>query len=242
LKSIFLPMNFGRKDLEVTRYGAIIKMMNKIDIFDKYAEEYDKWFDAHIWVYQSEVRAVKMPLPQSGNGVEIGTGTGRFAIPFGIRIGVEPSGAMAEIARSRGITVYDAKAENLPFDDNAFDFVLMVTTICFLEDPLQALKEIRRILRPAGKIIIGMLDKDSPLGKQYEAKKNDSKFFRHADFYSVNQVLEWLRISEYNHIHVLQTIFHKPEEITALEPTREGYGKGFFVVISAQKEEIISGR
>ncbi|HAM49303.1 MAG TPA: SAM-dependent methyltransferase, partial [Nitrospiraceae bacterium] len=46
--------------------------------------------------------------------------------------------------------VYDSKAENLPFEDNAFDFALMVTTICFMEDPLQALREIRRILCPSG--------------------------------------------------------------------------------------------
>jgi len=210
--------------------------MNKINIFDKYAEEYDKWFDTHMWAYQSEIRAVKMLLPQSGNGVEIGTGTGRFSVPFGITIGVEPSRAMAEIARSRGITVYDSKAESLPFDDNAFDFVLMATTICFLEDPFQSLKEIRRILRPGGKTIIGMLDKDSPIGKLYETKKNDSKFFRHANFYAVNQVLKWLEMSEYNHTHVLQTIFNKPEEITAIEPIREGHGEGLFVVISAQKE------
>lgn len=73
----------------------------------------------------------------------------------------------------------------------------MVTTICFLEDPLQAIKEIRRILRPSGKVFIGMLDKDSPLGKLYEAKKKDSKFFKYADLYSVKQVLEWLKISGY---------------------------------------------
>jgi ubiquinone/menaquinone biosynthesis C-methylase UbiE len=217
-------------------------MMNRNNVFEKYAEEYDEWFDVHPWVYQSEVRAVKMLLPQIGKGIEIGTGTGRFSVPFGITIGVEPSGAMADIARSRGITVYNAKAENLPFGDNAFDFVLMVTTICFLEDPLQALKEIGRILRPAGKIIIGMLDKDSPLGKLYEMKKNDSKFFRYADFYTLKKVFEWLKIAGYNDIHILQTIFHKPEEITALEPIRDGYGEGLFVVISAQKEEIISRR
>jgi ubiquinone/menaquinone biosynthesis C-methylase UbiE len=222
--------------------GVIIKMMNRNNVFEKYAEEYDEWFDVHPWVYQSEVQAVKMVLPQGGKGVEIGAGTGRFSVPFGITVGVEPSRAMAEIARNRGITVYDAKAENLTFDDNAFDFVLMVTTICFLEAPLQAIKEIRRILRPAGKIIIGMLDKDSPIGKVYEMKKDDSKFFRHAYFYSVNQVLEWLRISECNHIHVFQTIFHKPEEINALEPVREGHGEGLFVVISAQKEETITRR
>jgi len=211
--------------------------MNKINIFDKYAEEYDKWFDDSIWAYQSELQAVRMLLPQSGKGVEIGTGTGRFSIPFGITIGVEPSKAMAEIAGSRGITVYDAKAENLPFENNSFDYVLMVTTICFLEDLLQALREIRRILCPTGKIIIGMLDKDSPLGKLYEMKKNDSTFFKYASFYAVNEVLEWLSLSGYNHVQILQTIFHNPEEINALEPVKEGHGEGFFVVISAQKEE-----
>jgi len=118
---------------------------------------------------------------------------------------------MAEIARSRGIMVYDSRAENLPFDENTFDFALLVTTICFFEDPLQALKEIRRILRPDGNIIIGMLDKGSPLGRQYEAHKKNSKFFKYAEFYSVGQVLEWLKISRYNNVHILQIIFRKPE-------------------------------
>jgi ubiquinone/menaquinone biosynthesis C-methylase UbiE len=143
---------------------------------------------------------------------------------------------MAEIARSRGITVYDASAGHLPFDDNTFDFSLMVTTICFLEDPLHALREVRRILRPAGKIIIGMLDKDSPLGKLYEMKKQSSKFFENARFYGVSEVLAWLKIAKYHHTRIMQTIFHNPDEITALEPVKEGHGEGLFVVISAQKE------
>ncbi|MDQ7786542.1 MAG: class I SAM-dependent methyltransferase [Thermodesulfovibrionales bacterium] len=210
-------------------------MMDKINVFDKYAEEYDEWFDVHPWVYRSEVQAVKIVLPQAGKGIEIGTGTGRFSVLFGITIGVEPSETMAEIARSRGITVYESKAENLPFDDSAFDFALMVTTICFLNDPLQALREIRRILRPSGKIIIGMLDEDSPPGKEYDSKKKSSKFYEYAEFYSVKQVVEWLRILGYNHIHILQTIFQKPDKITALEPVREGHGEGLFVVISAEK-------
>jgi ubiquinone/menaquinone biosynthesis C-methylase UbiE len=214
-------------------------MINQNNVFEKYSEEYDEWFNVHPWVYQSEVRAVKMLMPQSGKGIEIGVGTGRFSVPFGITVGVEPSRKMSEIARNRGITVYDSRAEHMPIDDNTFDFALIVTTICFLEDPLEALREIRRILRPAGKIIIGMLDKDSPLGKLYEIKKNDSKFFRRAVFYSVDQVLEWLKTLEYDHIQAFQTIFHSPEDITALEPIREGHGKGFFVVISAQKEGTI---
>jgi ubiquinone/menaquinone biosynthesis C-methylase UbiE len=209
-------------------------MTSKTNIFDTYAEEYDNWFDAHPWIYQSEVQAVKMLLPKNGKGVEIGAGSGRFSVPFGITVGVEPSSVMSEIARNRGMTIYNAKAEELPFDDNSFDFALMVTTICFLEDPLQVLKEIRRILRPAGKIIIGMLDKDSPLGKLYETKKNDSKFYRYAKFYTVKQALKWLNVSGYAHIKTVQTIFHNPETITTIEPLREGYGDGLFAVISAE--------
>jgi SAM-dependent methyltransferase len=210
-------------------------MTSKIDVFDNYSEEYDEWFDVHPWVYKSELEALRKLLPQNGQGVEIGAGTGRFSIPFGITVGVEPSKAMADIARSRGMTIYDAKAEHMPFNDNAFDFAFMVTAICFLDDPLQSFREIKRILRPSGRVIIGMLDKDSPLGKLYEAKKNESKYFKYANFYSIHQVLKWLKISGYGDIHILQTIFQKPGEITALEPVRPGHGEGLFVALSAQK-------
>ncbi len=112
-----------------------------MNVFEEFALEYDEWFETHKWVYQSEVEAVRRFIPETGEGIEIGVGTGRFSIPFGIKVGVEPAKAMAEIARKRGISVYESKAENLSFHDNSFDFALMVTTLCFLENPLQALQE-----------------------------------------------------------------------------------------------------
>ncbi len=66
--------------------------------------------------------------------------------------------------------------------------------------------------------------------------KNKSKFYRYARFYSVNEVIEWLRRMEYNNIKICQTIFKNPEEIGAIEQIKEGYGEGGFVVISSQKE------
>lgn len=165
-------------------------------------------------------------------------GTGRFAVPLGIRIGVEPAKAMADIAQKRGIEVYEAKAEKLPFDDSSFDFVLIVVTICFVQDPIQALREAKRVLKPGGYIIIGMIDKESFLGKLYESKKKESKFYRHANFYSTRQVLDWLKKLKYEHIKTCQTIFKNPKEITAIEPVKEGHGEGGFVVITAQKKEV----
>jgi len=210
--------------------------MNSIEIFEKYAQEYDEWFEVNRFAYESEVRALKMFIPKNSNGLEVGVGTGRFAVPFGIRAGVEPAKAMADIAQKRGIEVYKAEAEKLPFDDSSFDFVLIVVTICFVQDPIQALREAKRVLKPGGYIIIGMINKESFLGKLYESKKKESKFYRHANFYFISQVLDWLIKLEFEHIKTCQTIFKNPKEITAIEPVKEGYGEGGFIVISAQKK------
>jgi ubiquinone/menaquinone biosynthesis C-methylase UbiE len=210
--------------------------MNSIEIFEKYAQEYDEWFEVNRFAYESEVRALKIFIPKKSKGLEIGVGTGRFAVPFGIRVGVEPAKAMADIAQKRGIKVYVAKAENLPFDDSSFDFILIVVTICFVQDPVQALREAKRVLKPGGNIIIGMINKESFLGKLYDSKKKESKFYRHANFYSIRQVLDWLIKLESEHIKTCQTIFKIPKEITAIEPVKEGYGEGGFIVISAQKK------
>ncbi|MCD4798204.1 MAG: methyltransferase domain-containing protein [Methanosarcinales archaeon] len=212
--------------------------MNNIEIFENYAQEYDEWFDANRFAYESEVQALKKFVPENSKGLEVGVGTGRFAVPLGIRIGVEPAKAMADIAQKRGIEVYEAKAEKLPFDDSSFDFVLIVVTICFVQDPIQALREAKRVLKPGGYIIIGMIDKESFLGKLYESKKKESKFYRHANFYSTRQVLDWLKNFEFEHIKTCQTIFKNPKKITAIEPVKEGHGEGGFVVITAQKKEV----
>jgi len=209
--------------------------MKNRDVFEKYAQEYDKWFDENKDVYKSEIMILRGLIPREGVGLEVGVGTGRFATPLGIKMGVEPAKAMADMARKRGINVHEGRAEALPFDDDSFDFVLMMTTICFLENPLHALEEAKRVLKPEGHIIIGIIDRDSPLGMSYERKKTTSKFYKYANFHSADEVLDWLRSLNFGHIVTRQTIFKSPDEIDALEPFEEGHGKGAFVAISAQK-------
>jgi SAM-dependent methyltransferase len=164
-----------------------------IDVFEKSAQEYDDWFDRNRPVYQSELLAIKAFLPRAGRGLEIGVGTGRFAAPLGMEVGVEPARAMAEIARNRGIKVCQAYAEELPFGKGLFDFVLMVAVLCFVKDPLRALTEARRVLKPQGRLTIGMIDPDTTLGRSYEKKKAENKFYRQARFYPVRLILEWLK-------------------------------------------------
>jgi len=152
-----------------------------MSVFDEYAQEYDSWYDKNRFSFLSEIEAIKKVLPP-GRGVEIGTGSGRFAKELGIKWGVEPSKAMAQMCLRRGVKVEIAQAESLPFASGSFDFALFVTSFCFLKEPLAALREAHRILSPGGCVILGIIDRESFLGKAYGKKK--SKFYEEAHFYS----------------------------------------------------------
>ncbi|MFX1533689.1 MAG: class I SAM-dependent methyltransferase [Promethearchaeota archaeon] len=207
--------------------------MAKIEPFEKYASQYEDWFEINKFVYKSELQAIRNQLPENEEGVEIGVGSGRFAAPLGIKLGVEPSPKMREIAQSRGIKTIDGVAENLPFDDSQFSFVLMVTTICFLDNIQTAFKEANRVLKTGGCLIVGFIDKESPIGKLYQQHKNESPFYKVATFYSVDEIIFHLNEAGFKKFNITQTIFHNLTEIKAVEPIKEGYGEGSFVVVRA---------
>ncbi|MFW5898374.1 MAG: class I SAM-dependent methyltransferase [Candidatus Saliniplasma sp.] len=204
-------------------------------IFDKYAEEYDGWFDKNKEVFRSELEAVKRLIPEGKDVIEVGVGSGRFASELSVNIGIDPSLSMVKMAKRRGIDVLLGKAEDLPFNDNSFDFVLMMTTLCFLEEPLKAIRESERVLRDDGRIIIGMIDKDSFLGRKYESNKQESTFYKEANFYSIDKVIDLLQSSGFERVNTVQTLFKDIDQIGSVEDIKEGYGEGGFVVISAVK-------
>ena len=70
--------------------------MPRIEPFEKYSEKYEDWFERNEFVYKSEIQALKELLPKVKKGIEIGVGSGRFAVPLGIKTGVDPSPRMRE--------------------------------------------------------------------------------------------------------------------------------------------------
>ncbi len=156
--------------------------------FDKYYNEYDLWFEENNDIYTEELNFIKKHINTHKKGIEIGVGTGRFAIPLNIKYGIEPSLNMAKIAFQRGIKVIIGKAEQIPIKDNSFDFVLLNTVICFFDDLKESFKEIGRILRKNGYLYIFFIDKDTTLGKVYEEKKSKNKFYKYAHFFSKEEV------------------------------------------------------
>jgi ubiquinone/menaquinone biosynthesis C-methylase UbiE len=204
------------------------------NIFNKYYKRYDEWYEKNKYAYLSELDAIRKVLPKKGKGLEIGVGTGRFASALGIKYGVEPSTNMARLARKRGVEVYLGYGGALPFIDESFDYVLMAITICFIKDPRQALDEARRVLKKDGKIIIGIVDKHSFLGKFYLKKKNI--FYEKATFFGVKGLTALLEKSGFKRFSYYQTLFALPNNIKTVEKPRKGFGEGGFVVISAKKE------
>lgn len=202
--------------------------------FDNNSAEYDQWFENHPNIYQAEILALKKAIPKNKKGIEIGCGTGRFSIPFKIKIGIEPSPQMSKIARQRGMTIIHAVAENIPFPNQSFDFVLMVTTVCFLSDIPKAFSEVHRILKPAGSFIIGLIDRSSKLGKKYEKEKAKSKFYRGAQFHYTEEITDRLSEAGFVDFSFWQTLIHpEKKEPEIPEP---GYKKGSFIVIKSNKK------
>ena len=131
-------------------------------------------------------------------------------------------------------------AEELPYNDLQFDFVLMVTTICFIDNIDIAFKEVYRILKPSGYFIIGFVDKESTIGKLYQRNKTTSVFYKEATFYSVNDVIQYLKNAGFTDFKINQTIFKSLETIKKIEPVKQGYGEGSFIVIKSQKKKEIN--
>lgn len=209
--------------------------MIKIEPFEKYTDRYDDWFENNKFIYQSEVKAIKEILPDFNKGIELGVGAARFAGPLNIQYGIDPSHRMRKEAKKKGINVLPGTAEKIPFKNQTFDLVLMVTTLCFLDDVARAFGEVYRVLKKGGYFLNGFVDKSSKLGKVYEKHKDKNPFYRVAEFYSVSDVIYYLKKTDFKNLCFRQTIFKPLDEINKIEPAIDGYGTGSFIVIRAQK-------
>ena len=203
--------------------------------YQAYPWEYDHWYDQNRPAYLSELESVKEALPHAGVGLEIGIETGRFAGTLGIEWGIDPAREMLDRARDRGVGVIQGWGEELPFPPRCFDYVVMVTVLCFFSSPDRVVEEAHRVLKEEGRLIVGFVDRESYLGRMYQAKKGKSRFYREAKFYSVPDVLQLLPSVGWREIAVRQTLFESTGEKTAVQASRAGYGEGGFVVVSGRK-------
>lgn len=160
-----------------------------LDVFEEYAEDYDRWFDEHRDEYLEEMARLREFVPSPDDrSIEVGAGSGRFAAPLGVPLGLEPARALARIARQRGLEVIRGVAEALPLKNGVCSLVLLVTVICYLVDPRPAFLEIRRALRPSGSLVVAFIERGGLIHRKYLQEKVKGRFLSRARFYSTREV------------------------------------------------------
>lgn len=185
-----------------------------MNIFESNAERYDRWYEKNRELYEMELSVI--PKSESPS-LEVGVGTGRFAV-IGIDVGVDTSSAMLKIAKRRGVECIRADAGHLPFRDCVFKSVYLIFTLCFLDEPVEALSEVKRVLRGDGFFVVCIIPRNSGLGEEYAGK--DSPFYRVARFYTEDEVVNMLRNAGF--------------DITDVRKTRLKYSKNDFVCFTAK--------
>ena len=142
-------------------------------VYNEFANEYDQWFLANENLLTSEVKMVAAAIgTHPGRTLSIGCGSGLMEAimkrDFGIVVtdGIEPAHGMAEIARSRGMTVSEQKAEDFKLDDK-FDTILFNGCPSYIADLESAFKNAKAHLNPGGRIIVCDVPKESAYASVY---------------------------------------------------------------------------
>lgn len=160
------------------------------EVFDAHAGEYDAWFDAHRDEFLAELARIRAVVPPGRSpSAEVGTGSGRFAEALGVDLGVEPSCALARMARARGVNVVRGVGEALPLRSSSFSLVLLVTVICYLDDPPRTLRECHRVLSPGGLLVLAFIERGGPIYEKYLHAPGKHRFLSRARFYSRDEVI-----------------------------------------------------
>jgi len=211
-------------------------------VFNSHASEYDAWYDTEAGkaIFAMEVECLK-PLLHSYSRpyLEIGVGSGRFAQALGIEYGVDPAPALVQMAKARGVKVTEATGEQLPFPNEMFGGLLIAFTLCFLDDPQKALEEAWRVLQPEGRLVLGLILRNSPWADFYAHKgKEGHPIYSMARFFSKEEVENLLQMSGFKVLDYRSTLFQPPGQSTYhIEKPVDGYFReAGFVAIRSRRQ------
>lgn len=164
---------------------------------------YRKWIKKPANSFSANLESrliIDMLKPIPGRSIlDIGCGSGLGLIKFiskGLQAtGIDPSPYMLDIAlenvKNRA-ELYRGYAESLPFEDNAFNYACLITTLEFVDDPLKSLQEAFRVAKD--RVFIGVLNRYAFKGIERRIKGIFSKtIYNKAHFFSIWELKNMIR-------------------------------------------------
>ncbi|MFA0740979.1 MAG: hypothetical protein DFNUSKGM_001087 [Candidatus Fervidibacter sacchari] len=202
-------------------------MGESVQLFEELAERYDAWYDSPIGrvAFPLEVAVLRPLLSGSPKPwIEIGVGSGRFAKELQVDVGIDPAMKPLLLAKKRNVTVVQAVGEKLPFRGASFGAVLIVVTLCFVNDPISVLREAKRVLRDDGALVLGMVFADSPWGEFYKRKASEGHpFYKAAHFLSRADLKQMLDFVGFSVVAARSTLRQSPSDFSLHpEPVLDG--------------------
>lgn len=225
--------------------------------FDAHASDYDAWYDTELGRYVDSVEkglVEELAEPAEGErALDIGCGTGNYTIWLaekGLTVtGLDESRAMLEVAAAKTAgtdlaaewVLGDASA--LPCKGERFDLVVSVTAMEFVDDRKAVLCDAMCLLKPGGRLVVGLLTRDSPWGELYlrDAEERIDSVFTNAHFFTEEE-LPALLDSPYA---LRKGLYHPPdpdldrkaaEQLEGEKQALQEDGAGFFAVRWVKEE------
>ena len=194
---------------------------------------YEQWLEQHPFILQSEVEALKAMLPDGeSTGIQLGDGSGILPAGFALGAVIDKRYHLHTFPQEADMTGSAClSAENLPYDDHQFDFILITCTACCFDNLHALFTEAYRVLRKTGVLIVGLFDRESFTTKFYQ----HDEFKMYNNCCSVDEVVFELNLAGFVHFDFCQTIFKPLDDIDQMEPVKKGFGEGAFVVIQSGK-------
>ncbi len=120
------------------------------------AEERHWWYRGRRRVLERAIE--RLGLPEHARILDAGCGSGRNMVELarhGVVTGVELSGTSVQLARERDVgEVLEGSVMDMPFDEGSFDLTVSLDVIEHLEDDVGALRELRRVTKPGGALLV----------------------------------------------------------------------------------------
>jgi len=143
----------------------------KLELRRRYGETAPVYERRYEQIQREKYEIVTENLPRVSKVLDLGCGTGMLLDELARRgefvVGIDSSPEMLELARKRrgSLALVLADADHLPFIDRSFDAVVSVTLLQNMPNPAATVREVARVMKPGGIVIMTTLRHKHSLGE-----------------------------------------------------------------------------